>query len=235
MLPEVARLHVLGGTVELGGPRRPERLPVPALVERLLRRDDDHDVGVRPGPRPSSSQIGSRSRCLPDGCQERCPAGAAGSRVIDPAAAVARAPSARPGRSRPGARRMKRPCTTMPTTLLGPGAAPRAHCSVTVGSIVLHEQSHALAPRGEGDPTPRMLGHLTWNPVVHMGWLSLGLVCLGGDRLGATPVNRRNFRHRRWGDALVSGAGPAVNLFLALVGAAMLSATQHSAGTGAAG
>jgi hypothetical protein len=45
--------------------------------------------------------------------------------------------------------------------------------AVIVASIVLHELGHALVATWEGDQTPRMLGHLTWNPVVHMGWLSL--------------------------------------------------------------
>ena len=40
-------------------------------------------------------------------------------------------------------------------------------------SIVLHELSHGWAAIANGDNTPRELGHMTMNPVVHMGWMSL--------------------------------------------------------------
>jgi Zn-dependent protease len=102
---------------------------------------------------------------------------------------------------------------------------------VLVGSIVLHELGHALVATWEGDPTPRMRGHLTWNPVVHMGWLSLALIAVMGIGWGQTPVNRRAFRHRRWGAVLVSAAGPAVNLFLAVVAVFVgVVAAKHDAG-----
>lgn len=81
-----------------------------------------------------------------------------------------------------------------------------------IASIVLHELGHAYAATAEGDPTPRMLGHLTWNPVVHMGWLSLALVAVFGIGFGRTPVIPRNFRDKRFGATKVSFAGPAVNL-----------------------
>lgn len=94
--------------------------------------------------------------------------------------------------------------------------------AVVIGSVVLHELGHALAATWEGDPTPRARGHITWNPVVHMGWLSIGMAAVIGIAWGLTPVNPYNFRHRRWGDVLVSFAGPAVNLTLALVSALVL-------------
>ena len=95
---------------------------------------------------------------------------------------------------------------------------------VVVASIVLHELGHALAATWEGDPTPKIRGHLTWNPVVHMGWVSLILIAVVGIGWGMTPVNRSMFRHRRWGQVIVSAAGPAVNLGLACVGAVVLAA-----------
>ena len=100
--------------------------------------------------------------------------------------------------------------------------------AVIIGSIVLHELGHALTATWERDPTPRMLGHLTWNPVVHMGWLSIALVAVMGLGWGRTPVNARYFRHKRWGSVFVSFAGPAVNAALILVSAAALAGVQRS-------
>jgi len=93
---------------------------------------------------------------------------------------------------------------------------------VLVASIVLHELGHALVATWEGDSTPRLRGHITWNPVVHMGWISLALIAVMGIGWGQTPVNRSSFRDRRWGAVFVSIAGPAVNLVLALVSAVVL-------------
>ncbi len=98
---------------------------------------------------------------------------------------------------------------------------------VLVGSIVLHELGHGIAALREGDTTPRIQGRMTWNPVVHMGWLSLGLAAVFGIAWGLMPINPRMFRHRRWGEAIVSFAGPAVNLLLVLVAAAVLAFTDQ--------
>jgi Zn-dependent protease len=94
--------------------------------------------------------------------------------------------------------------------------------AVVIGSVVLHELGHAFAATWEGDPTPRERGHITWDPVVHMGWLSLGLAAVIGIAWGQCPVTPAYFRHRRWGEVIVAFAGPAVNLSLALVSALVL-------------
>lgn len=86
---------------------------------------------------------------------------------------------------------------------------------VTV-SIVLHELGHGFAAIAQGDDTPLRSGHMTWNPLVHMGALGLGLLCLVGIAFGVMPVDPRRFRHR-YGDAIVAAAGPLVNAGLALV------------------
>ena len=103
--------------------------------------------------------------------------------------------------------------------------APLAYVTIVfvlVGSIVLHELGHALIASWEGDPTPKIRGHLTWNPVVHMGWISLILIAVVGIGWGRTPVTPSMFRHRRWGGVLVAAAGPSVNLMLAALGALLL-------------
>jgi Zn-dependent protease len=101
---------------------------------------------------------------------------------------------------------------------------------VVVVSIVLHELGHALAATWQGDPTPRIRGHLTWNPIVHMGWLSLAFLAAFGLAFGRTPVTPAYFRNRRWGEAMVSFAGPAVNLLLCAVGALAVVLLQRIGG-----
>ncbi len=86
---------------------------------------------------------------------------------------------------------------------------------VTV-SIVLHELGHGLAAIQQGDDTPIATGHMTWNPLVHMGPMGLGLLCVVGIAFGVMPVNPRRFRDP-YGDAFVAAAGPLVNGVLAIL------------------
>ena len=83
-------------------------------------------------------------------------------------------------------------------------------------SIVLHELAHGWAAIWQGDDTPRQMGHMTADPMVHMGGMSLLMLAIVGIAFGAMPVNPHNFRSR-YGDALVSAAGPAMNLLLAFI------------------
>lgn len=85
-----------------------------------------------------------------------------------------------------------------------------------IGSIVLHELAHGWAALWQGDDTPRITGHMTWNPLVHMGGMSLIMFALIGIAWGAMPVNPARFRSK-YGDALVSLAGPAMNGALAAI------------------
>ncbi len=84
-----------------------------------------------------------------------------------------------------------------------------------IASITLHELAHGWAALAEGDDTPRVRGHLTANPVVHMGVPSLVIFALVGIAWGLMPVNPSRFRHGRMGRVLVAGAGPAMNIALA--------------------
>lgn len=83
-------------------------------------------------------------------------------------------------------------------------------------SICLHELGHGWAAIKLGDRTPIETGHMTWNPLVHMGQMSLLMFALVGIAWGLMPVNPSRMRGRH-GDAIVSAAGPAVNLGLAVV------------------
>lgn len=80
-------------------------------------------------------------------------------------------------------------------------------------SIVLHELGHGIAAIRCGDRTPIELGHMTWNPLVHMGQMSLLMFALVGIAWGAMPVSPNRFRGRH-AEAQVAAAGPQVNLIL---------------------
>lgn len=80
-------------------------------------------------------------------------------------------------------------------------------------SICLHELGHGFAAIRCGDRTPIELGHMTLNPIVHMGLPSLITFAVAGLAWGAMPVTPSRFRGRH-DDAFVSFAGPFVNISL---------------------
>lgn len=84
-------------------------------------------------------------------------------------------------------------------------------------SISLHELAHGWAAIWEGDDTPIVQQRMTLNPLVQMGGTSLLVFALVGIAWGMMPVNPYRFRHRKYGDAIVSAAGPAMNLLLAII------------------
>ena len=87
-----------------------------------------------------------------------------------------------------------------------------------VFSICLHELAHGWAAIRQGDDTPIHTGHMTWNPMVHMGKMAFLMFALFGFTWGLMPVNPSRFRSR-YGEAIVAFAGPACNAlqFLILV------------------
>ena len=98
---------------------------------------------------------------------------------------------------------------------------------VLVVSIGLHEWGHAVAADLLGDDTPRADGRVTLNPLAHLdtvGTVLVPLINLFVFRSGfafigwgkPVMINTSNFRHRNRGELLVTLAGPAVNLLLAL-------------------
>jgi len=84
-------------------------------------------------------------------------------------------------------------------------------------SITLHELAHGWAALWQGDDTPRRLGRMTPNPIVHMGWVSLLMFAIVGIAWGVMPVDPSRFRWKRKGRTIVYGAGPAMNVALAFV------------------
>ena len=88
---------------------------------------------------------------------------------------------------------------------------------IVIISVTLHELAHGWAAMSQGDDTPERTGHLTLNPVVHMGWESIIFLCLAGIAWGKMPVNPYKFRWGKLSNILVSGAGPFSNLVIAIL------------------
>lgn len=88
---------------------------------------------------------------------------------------------------------------------------------IIIASVTLHELAHGWAALSQGDDTPRRSGHMTLNPVVHMGWESIIFLCLAGIAWGQMPINPSRFRQPKIGNILVSLAGPLLNLTLAIL------------------
>jgi Zn-dependent protease len=85
-------------------------------------------------------------------------------------------------------------------------------------AITIHEFSHAWAAEHLGDPTPRLQGRLTLNPLAHLdpiGTILLILVRFGwGKPVQFDPFNLRSPRRD---SALISIAGPVSNIVLATI------------------
>jgi Zn-dependent protease len=83
-------------------------------------------------------------------------------------------------------------------------------------SIILHELAHGWVAYRMGDPTAKLLGRLSLNPVKHldpMGTIMLFIFGFGWAK--PVPVNFNQLRSRRTGMILVSAAGIIANMLLA--------------------
>lgn len=91
-------------------------------------------------------------------------------------------------------------------------------------AIVIHEVAHGWIAKQLGDPTAKMLGRLTLNPIKHIDPIGtivvpLILLVMGGFIFGwakPVPVTWANLKNPKRDMALVAVAGPAANLLMAL-------------------
>jgi Zn-dependent protease len=102
---------------------------------------------------------------------------------------------------------------------------------VLLFSVIVHEVAHGYVALLNGDPTARVLGRITLNPIPHIDMIGTILVPLlllishAGILFGwakPVPVNPANYRNYRWGEFAVSAAGPVSNLVLAALFAILL-------------
>jgi len=100
---------------------------------------------------------------------------------------------------------------------------------ILVFSVVIHEVAHGLVAERLGDPTARLLGRLTLNPLRHLDpfgsvLLPILLAMLpGGVVFGwakPVPYNPLNLKRPERDGALIGAAGPASNLGVAILFAA---------------
>jgi Zn-dependent protease len=106
-----------------------------------------------------------------------------------------------------------------------------------VPAIILHEYAHGWTANRLGDPTAKLLGRLTLNPLKHID--PVGSIIIPGFLLFAylsgwtrslllfgwakpVPVNFARLRQPRRDMMLVAAAGPAINIVLAVLLAQML-------------
>jgi Zn-dependent protease len=112
---------------------------------------------------------------------------------------------------------------------------------VLLFSLTVHEMAHAWTADRLGDPTARLLGRVSLNPVVHIdpiGTLLFPLISLvsGAQLIGwakPVPVNVRYLRHTRRDYVMVAAAGPASNLVLgvaASIALMLLPISPHTIG-----
>jgi Zn-dependent protease len=112
-------------------------------------------------------------------------------------------------------------------------------------AITLHEAAHGYAALALGDDTARQAGRLSLNPLRHID--RVGTILLPGLLLvfqlltihrvvfmfgwaKPVPVSAWKFRNPRRGMAAVAVAGPAMNFFLAWVGALLLPSPDGASG-----
>jgi Zn-dependent protease len=112
---------------------------------------------------------------------------------------------------------------------------------VLILSLSFHEAAHAWSADRLGDPTARLLGRLTLNPLSHIDLIGTvvfpilaslsGLPLIGWAK--PVPVNPVNLRAPRRDFAIVAAAGPASNLLLAMGGILLLALLVPADVTGA--
>ena len=95
---------------------------------------------------------------------------------------------------------------------------------ILIFSIIIHEIAHGFMADRLGDPTARLQGRLTLNPLKHIDPVGSIIVPLITSFAGFTfgwakpvPYNPYNLKNKRTGELLIALAGPASNIVLAVI------------------
>jgi len=90
-------------------------------------------------------------------------------------------------------------------------------------AIAVHEAAHAFVAYVLGDPTAKLQGRVTLNPIKHLdpiGTIMIIVTFLSGFGIGwgkPVPINPYNFKNHKQGEALTALAGPMANFIMALI------------------
>jgi Zn-dependent protease len=99
-------------------------------------------------------------------------------------------------------------------------------------AVTIHELAHGLVADRLGDPTARLQGRLTLNPLPHIDPLgALAFVLAGFGWAKPVPVNAYNLRHPMRDMSLVAAAGPLSNFVVAFVALVALVVVDRYAET----
>jgi Zn-dependent protease len=95
-------------------------------------------------------------------------------------------------------------------------------------AVTLHELAHGLVADRLGDPTARLQGRLTLNPLPHIDPLgALAFIIAGFGWAKPVPVNAYNLRHPRRDMAWIAAAGPLTNFAVSFAGLVAVRILQH--------
>lgn len=85
-------------------------------------------------------------------------------------------------------------------------------------AITIHEFAHAWTANYYGDPTAKLMGRLSFNPLVHLDLIGTIFLLVAGFGWGKpVMVNPNNFKNPKLDNITVSLAGPISNLLLAVI------------------
>ncbi|HTM01726.1 MAG TPA: site-2 protease family protein [Candidatus Omnitrophota bacterium] len=97
-------------------------------------------------------------------------------------------------------------------------------------ALTVHEFSHAYVASRMGDPTARLLGRLTLNPLAHLDPIGTILLLIAGFGWAKpVPVDARYLAHPRRDMMWIALAGPASNVILAALFGTLLRAVDGNA------
>ena len=97
--------------------------------------------------------------------------------------------------------------------------------------LAFHEFAHAKVAYKLGDPTPKMQGRVTINPLAHIDPVGLAALLFVGFGWGVpVQINPSKFRHRRRDELMVALAGVTMNLIIAIVFAIIAKVLYMTAG-----
>jgi Zn-dependent protease len=96
-------------------------------------------------------------------------------------------------------------------------------------SITIHEFAHAFSALKLGDPTAKLLGRVTLNPLAHLDPLGTLFLLMAGFGWGRpVPFDARNLHNPKRDSAIISFAGPLSNFILAILLALILKVLSPS-------